>query len=78
MADPIRLVDCAFALVSGAHRPEIGEVVTVALRGRVSMEIDATVATVETTDDGEVAILVDETGCRWALPIAAGQERSAA
>lgn len=69
MVEPIRLVDCAFALLAGPERPEIGDVVTLALRGRVSLEITATVTTLEITDDGEVAVLVDDTGCAWAMPM---------
>ena len=71
MADPIRLVDCAFALLDGPDRPEIGDVVTIALRGMVSLEITATVTTLEVLDDGEVAVLVDDTGCHWAMPMPA-------
>lgn len=76
MADRIRLADTAYALVDGDRRPEPGDVITVALRGTVSLEIDATVASLEITDDGEVAILVDDTGCRWALPVQPPPERA--
>lgn len=70
MAEPIHLACTAFALLSGPHRPEIGDVVTIALRGTIAFEFDATVAALEISDeDGEVAILVDACGCRWALPV---------
>ncbi len=69
MAEPICLATAAYALVDGDHRPELGEVVTIALRGAVAFELDATVAALEITDDGEVALLVDDTGCRWAMPV---------
>ena len=78
MADPIPLVNCAFALLDGPHRPEIGDVVTIALRGIVSFEINATVRSLEITDEeGEIAVLVDDTGARWALPCAALLARAA-
>lgn len=77
MADPIPLIHTAFALLAGPARPEIGDIVTIALRGSVSFEIDATVDSLEISDDGEIAVLVDDTGCRWALPVAS-LERAAA
>ena len=77
VADPIRHVDCAFALLDGPHRPEPGDIVTIALRGSVAFEVDATVQSLEITDEeGEIAILVDDTGCLWALPIQPLPERS--
>lgn len=76
MADRVRLADTAYALVDGDRRPEPGDVITVALRGTVSLEIDATVASLEITDDGEIAVLVDDTGCRWALPVQPPPERA--
>lgn len=83
MADPItlRLVDTAYVIgLAPGARPEIGDIVTVGLRGAVALVIDATVVALEITDDGEVAILLDDVGCRWELPlpIAAAAERSAA
>ncbi|WP_333822828.1 hypothetical protein [Pinisolibacter sp.] len=78
MADPVRLAHTAYALVDGDRRPEPGDVITVALRGAVAIEIVATVAAFETADDGEEAIFVDDTGGRWALSVAADRERSAA
>ena len=77
MADPIRLATVAYALVDSDRRPEIGDVVTVRRIGEVSIDIDATVVALEITDDGEQAILVDDTGARWALPIASYVERAA-
>ena len=77
MADPIPLVHTAFALLAGPARPEPGDIVTIALRGSVSFEIDATVDSLEISDDGEISVLVDDTGCRWALPVAS-LERGAA
>lgn len=79
MADPIalRLVDTAYVIgLAPGARPEIGDIVTVGLHGAVVLAIDATVVALEITDDGEAAILVDDVGCRWALPITAA-ERSA-
>lgn len=70
MVDPILLAHAAWALLDGAARPEIGEVVTIAIReAGIAFELEATVAGLEITDDGEVAILVDDTGCRWAMPV---------
>jgi hypothetical protein len=77
MAEPIRLVHAAYALVDGHHRPEEGDVVTIAIRGPICLEIQATVASLEITDDGEEAILVDDTGCRWAMPVQPLPERAA-
>jgi hypothetical protein len=76
MAEPIRLAHTAYALVDGDRRPEPGEVITVALRGATVVQIDATVTSLEIGDDGEEAILVDDTGARWALPIQPLPERS--
>jgi len=70
MTEPIRLAHTAFALVDGSDRPEIGDTVTIALSGNIAFEVDATVAALELTDDGEIAVLVDDTGCRWAMPVA--------
>lgn len=78
MAEPIRLAHTAFALVDGDRRPEIGDTITVALRGALAFEIEAVVQSLEITDDGEVAILADDTGCRWALPVQPLPERSGA
>lgn len=78
MADPTRLVHTAYALVGDDRRPEIGDTITVALRGAVVLTVEATVEALDVTDDGEVAILVDPTGCRWALPLQPLPERSAA
>ena len=61
MADPIPLIHTAFALLAGPARPEIGDIVTIALCGSVSFEIDATVDSLEISDDGEIAVLVDAT-----------------
>jgi len=70
MTDPVRLAHAAWALVDGAARPEVGDVVTIAIRdGGLAFELDASVAAFEITDDGEMAILVDDTGCRWAMPV---------
>lgn len=77
MAEPIRLVSNAYALVDGDHRPEVGDVVTVRLIGHVAIEVDATVVALEISDDGEHAILLDDTGCRWALPVQPYVERAA-
>ncbi len=63
MAEPIRLVHAAYALVDGHHRPEEGDVVTIAIRGPICLEIQA--------------ILVDDTGCRWAMPVQPLPERAA-
>ena len=76
MAEPIALVHTAYALVDGHHRPEPGDVVTIALRGHVAVQVDATVTSLEITDDGEVAILTDGTGCRWAMPVQPPPERA--
>ena len=77
MAEPIRLTSTAFALVDGDRRPEIGDVITVRLfADHIAIEVDATVASLEIGDDGEHAILVDDTGCRWALPIQPYVERA--
>jgi hypothetical protein len=65
MAVPIRLITTAYALV------------TIALRGHLVIQVTATVVAREISDDGEHAILVDATGCRWALPIQPPPERSA-
>lgn len=78
MADPIRLITTAYALVDGDRRPEIGDVVTIALRGQLVIQVTATVVAREISDDGEHAILVDATGGRWALPVPPSIERSAA
>lgn len=78
MADPISLLTTAYALVEGDAAPQIGDVVTIALRGNIALEIAATVIEREISDDGEHAILLDDTGCRWALPIRPLPERSAA
>ena len=78
MTDPIRLIHTAFALLDGPGRPEIGDTLTIALRGAVAMEIEATVASLEITDEeGEIAVLVDDTGCRWALPVPSTADRAA-
>ena len=77
MAEPIRLVHTAYALVDGHHRPAPGEAVTIALRGPVCLEIVASVEALEITDDGEIAVLVDDTGCRWAMPVQPLPERAA-
>lgn len=70
MADPILLAHTAWALLDGAARPEIGDVVTIAIREvGLAFELDATVTTLEITEAGEVAILLDDIGCRWAMPI---------
>lgn len=72
MTEPVRLAHAAWALVDGAARPEVGDVVTIAIRdGGLAFELDASVAAIEISDDGEVAILVDDTGCRWAMPVPA-------
>ena len=76
MAEPIRLVTTAFAQVDGDRRPEIGDVISVVLRSPIMIEVEATVVALEIGDDGEEAILVDATGCRWALPIQPLVERS--
>lgn len=77
MAEPIALIHAAYALVDGHHRPEPGDVVTIALRGHAAVQVDATVASLEITDDGEIAVLVDHTGCRWAMPVQPLPERAA-
>lgn len=78
MADPIRLITTAYALVDGDHRPAIGDEVTIALRGQVAIQVTAKVVEHEISDDGEHAILVDHIGCRWALLLRPPPERSAA
>lgn len=79
MTDPVRLAPAAWALLDGADRPEINDVVTIAIRdGGIAFELDASVVAFEITDDGEVAILVDDTGCRWAMPIPAAVASAAA
>ena len=70
MAEPTRLVDTAYVVgLADGCRPEIGDILTVSLRGAVELVIDATVVALEITDDGEVAVLVDDTGCAWAMPM---------
>ncbi len=71
MADPVRLSHiAAWALVDHTRRPEVNDVVTVAVRdGGIAFEIDASVVALEMGDEGEVAILADDTGCRWEMPI---------
>lgn len=68
MADPVRLD--AWALVAHTGRPAINDVVTIAVRdGRLALEIKASVVSFDTNDGNEVAILADDTGCRWEMPI---------
>lgn len=71
MAAPIPLsILGAWALVDQVRRPEINDVVTIAVRdGGLAFEIDASVVAFETGDEGEVAILADDIGCRWEMPI---------
>lgn len=77
MAEPIPLAHTAYALVDGERRPEIDDTIKVTVRaGAITIEIDATVASLEITDDGEIAVLVDDTGCRWALPVQPPPERT--
>lgn len=79
MADPIRLAHAAWALLDGPTRPEIGDVVTIAIRdGGIAFELSSSVVALEISDDGEVAILVDDTGCRWAMPVPAAATSAAA
>jgi hypothetical protein len=53
----------------GSDRPAIGDVVTIAIRGGVAFELKGEVVAYEGDGDREVAILVDQLGCRWAMPV---------
>ncbi len=66
----------AFALIDRHARPTIDEIVTIALRGGVCLEIRARVDSFEITDDGEIAVLVDDAGCLWAMPVQPSPERA--
>jgi hypothetical protein len=69
MADPIPLLFTSWALAVGSDRPAIGDVVTIAIRGGVAFELKGEVIAYEGDGDREVAILVDQLGCRWAMPV---------
>lgn len=80
MAEPVLLAAvAAWALLDGPTRPEIGDVVTIAIRdGAIAFELKASVVSLEEILDGEVAILVDDTGCRWAMPVPTAAASAAA
>ncbi len=69
MTEPVRLLFAAWALVDGTERPAVGDVVTIAIRRPFAFELCAEVIAYEGDAGREEAILVDQLGCRWAMPV---------